>query len=356
MTPSKVRPELVSNVTAEPVKRPHLCDVPQFPGLIGTFMGRDALTLALSCLNLTESDTVLLPLYTCQDVLQSFVRKCRVVFYDVEPDLTITPDELRARLAGQNRVKLVLITNYFGFLQPHRKEIKKLCGERGICLIEDCAHSLLTQGSGETGDFAVYSLRKILPLRDGGGLAITEQTGTRAVHYHSRIYSDTLSFLALGKSLLNLRTEKLSRARVSSGAEKVLPLPNELSHVLPLSDFARRKIKTIPLHGVSQKRRDDFQMWEKQLCGNRSITPVFQGLPEGVCPFGFPIRLSNRESLESRAKQKGIHLRVHWRLSNTLGTDCNTSHDLSKQMLTLPLYPELSPRERDTLIELMARG
>lgn len=330
-------------------------NVPQFPGLIGTFMGRDALSLAVSYLDLTKNDTVVLPVYTCQDVLKSFVRKCNVVFYDVGHDLTIDPDELRAKLQGKGRIRMVLITNYFGFLQPYRNEIKQLCVERDICLIEDCAHSLLTEGSGETGDLSTYSLRKILPLRDGGGLRVNGNDKPPSPKYHHPLYSDALSFLAFAKSLLNMRSEKFSRARVASHTAQVLPLPTKDSRILPLSHFARRSMGNIPFAEVAKKRRDDFQFWQDATRGNPALIPMFEDLPTGVCPLGFALRTKDRESLEARAREKGINLRVHWRLDATVGGECRTSHELSKELVTLPVYPELEPKEREVLVRLVTR-
>jgi hypothetical protein len=288
-------------------------------------------------------------------VLKSFVRKCHVVFYDVGHELTIDPDEVRAKLQGNGRIRMVLITNYFGFLQPYRNEIKKLCVERDICLIEDCAHSLLTEGSGETGDFSTYSFRKILPLRDGGGLGVNVKGEPPIPKYHRSFYSDALSFLAYGKSLLNMRSEKFSRARVASHTAQVLPLPSRDSRILPLSHFARHRMGNLCLAEVAKKRRDDFQFWQEATRGNPALTAMFRGLPPGVCPAGFVVRAKDRASLEARAREKGIYLRVHWRLDATLGRDCYKSHELSSELLTLPLDPELGPKEREVLAGIIAR-
>jgi dTDP-4-amino-4,6-dideoxygalactose transaminase len=318
-------------------------------------MGRDALSLAVTLLDLKVDDTVVLPVYTCQDVLRSFVRKCNVVFYDVEPDLTILPAVLRAKLQGPGRIRMVLITNYFGFLQPHRDEIKQLCAERDVCLIEDCAHSLLTQGSGETGDMSIYSFRKVLPIRDGGGLGMRGNGKLPLPRYHHGIYSDSLSFLAFAKSLLNIHTEKFSRACIASQTAQVLPLPTKDSRILPMSHFARRSMRSISLNDVLKKRRDDYRFWQDTIRENPSLTAMFGDLPSGVCPLGFVLTTKNRDSLEASAREKGISLRVHWRLDPGLGSDCTTSHALSKEMLTLPVYPELSVRDRQLLTSVMAQ-
>jgi len=329
----------------------HTAMVTKFPGVIGTFMGRDALSLALISLNLDTRDTVLLPAYTCQEVLRSFVSKVGVAFYDVRPDLTIDPDEIRSKLK-RGRIGMVLITDYFGFLQPHRREIRKICDEQGICLVEDCAHSLLTGGAGEVGDFAIYSFRKILPVPDGGGLRINREGTKVSPEYYPKIYSNALSLTAIAKSQLNIHTEMLSRARVASHTNYVIAnvtarKGNE--RILPLSYFAQYGVSKVSLAEVMRKRREDFQFWSEVSLGNPSLAPVFRELPAEVCPLGFPVKVRERGSLEARARKAGILLSVHWRLDETLAPECGSSHELSKEMLTLPVYPHLTRKKREIL-------
>ncbi len=230
----------ISVETSDSPEIVHSGDVPRFPGVIGTFMGRDALSLAARYLRLSASDTVLLPVYTCQEVLGQFVKSTNVVFYDIQPDLTIDPDEVRAKLKG-SRISMMLMTNYFGFLQPYRNEIKEICADKGICLIEDCAHSLLTERSGEIGDLSVYSFRKILPISDGGGLKVNRKGEPPAPKFYPRAYSDAISVSIKAKSFLNIHSNMLSRARLTSRTEKVLPKassPKNDGRILPLSYFA----------------------------------------------------------------------------------------------------------------------
>src|ERR1700720_529855 len=230
--------------------------VARFPEITGTFMARDALGLAVSYLGLTSQDAVLLPLYNCQDVLKAFVRTSPVVFYDIRADLTIEPKEILAKVS-QNRIKMMMITNYFGFLQPHRDEIKNICQERGISLIEDCAHSLLTEGSGETGDLSIYCFRKILPIPDGGGLRIKGDKPA-TVKFHTRLYSDALSVLISLKAFLNVRGDTFSRARLTSQARKVVPqIASETKDrsILPLSHFAQMGRANLSFPEIIARRR-----------------------------------------------------------------------------------------------------
>jgi DegT/DnrJ/EryC1/StrS aminotransferase family len=331
----------------------------QFPGMIGTFMGRDALTLAGLYLNLSSEDTIMLPVYTCQEVLKSYVDRLKVVFYDVRPDLSIDPDELRQKMLGR-QVKAILITNYFGFLQPNRDALKSLAAEGGVRLIEDCAHSLLTKDSGGTGDFSTYSFRKILPVSDGGGLSVKD-VGSRVFDpdFHPRMFSDVLSAISTFKSLLRIRTPRFSRASIVSHAGKILPRtsnPVASSKLLPLSHFCESRMSDISFSEIIKKRREDFQFWQDIAAKVEWLRPVFKKLLPDVCPSGFPVKLNHRESFEDRARGMGVPLSVHWRLEPTLGAECQTSHRLSKEMLTLPLYPDVSEKKRDALASLVTRG
>jgi perosamine synthetase len=67
-----------------------------------------------------------------------------------------------------------LITHIGGWVNPDIEEIARLCQEKGVALIEDCAHSLGSMLNGKHtglfGDAGVYSLyaTKTIPVGEGG--------------------------------------------------------------------------------------------------------------------------------------------------------------------------------------------
>lgn len=324
----------------------------RFPGVIGTFMARDALSLAATYLELGPDDVVLLPAYLCKEVLRPFLGRNRVRFYDVGGELTIDPDALR-ELFKTTDVRLLVIINYFGVLQPFRREIAALCAERGTILLEDCAHSLLTEGSGQTGDLCVFSFRKTLPVVDGGGLKITKPLGARPVHFYPRFYSNVLSSLALAKSLLNVQSEVLSRAGMAdlgptAGPPEPVPA-NGNRRVLPLSSFAYNGIGHVSLADIVERRRRDYRFWQSFAKETGAFTPLFSELGAGVCPLGFAAQAPDRDLVRGRLERFGVAVKVHWRLQADLGRECVNSHRLSQELMTLPVYPELTARTREVL-------
>ncbi len=319
-----------------------------FPSIMGTFMGRDALLLAVSSLDLSPNDKVLLPAYLCREVLKPFLGKTRIEFYDIQTDLAVEPEVIRSKLA-EGRIKAMLIINYFGFMQPYRKQIKEICEDQGTILIEDCAHSLLTEGSGETGHLLVYSFRKILPVADGGGLKTNMRDRIIAPNYYPKICSNALSVFSIAKSLLNIRSEVLSRAGLSSRT-RYLPgatLNSKSNRTLPLSSFAYNGIGNISFPEIVKKRRSNFERWWKLAERTDLFVPVFRNLPFGVCPSGFPVKVKERDLAKSRLLKEGIYLETHWHLPASIGREFVNSHRLSAQLLTLPVYPELALRERE---------
>lgn len=163
------RPRLVHG--AARATRARLLD--HFDGLFAS--GTDAVRVTLECLAPSLPRELVVPSYNCGVEVEAAcaagfaVRAVRVdnaMRLDIE-DLTRA---LRARPAA------VLLIHYFGFEPPEREAVAALCRAEGVPLIEDCAHALFPLGDGRSaaliGDAATFSLRKFLPLVDGGALRI----------------------------------------------------------------------------------------------------------------------------------------------------------------------------------------
>ena len=139
--------------------------------------GSAALWHGLKVLQLNPGDTILFPSYHCGIELD-VIRKAGflVAFYRIGRDLSIDIDELRR--AEELRPRALYVTHYFGFPHPMGK-LRELCDASGWALIEDYAHSLFAESEGRpagtSGDFAIFSLRKCLPMPFGGALVVNNE-------------------------------------------------------------------------------------------------------------------------------------------------------------------------------------
>jgi len=105
-----------------------------------------------------------------------------------------------------------LLTHIGGWVNPDIEKIAELCKEKGIALIEDCAHSLgsLLNGkhTGLFGDAGVYSLysTKAVPAGEGG-IIVTKDKELFEMAYKFSIYDRFDQKLNLG---INIRMSELN--------------------------------------------------------------------------------------------------------------------------------------------------
>ena len=147
---------------------------------VGVSSGRAALYLAIKSLGFTEGDEIIMPAYTFH-IVPLVIKACglKPVFVDVLPD-TYNMD---VSLIDKNltaRTKAILATHMYG--QPCDLEpVLQIAAERGLKIIEDCAHALgaVYEGRkvGSFGDIGAFTfaMAKNMPCF-GGGMLTTNDT------------------------------------------------------------------------------------------------------------------------------------------------------------------------------------
>ena len=85
--------------------------------------------------------------------------------HDGRPDM----EELSRR--ASRGADVLFTIHYAGWPQPIA-DLRKICDEQGLVLVEDCALALFSETAGKPlgsfGDYAVFCLYKTLPVIDGG--------------------------------------------------------------------------------------------------------------------------------------------------------------------------------------------
>ncbi|MEU1037785.1 DegT/DnrJ/EryC1/StrS family aminotransferase [Streptomyces sp. NPDC005551] len=138
--------------------------------------GTVALELAIHLLDLAPGDEVIVTPQTFQATVQPLLgHQATVRFCDVEPDsLNMDPRELKNLIT--DRTRAILLVHYGGW-PAEMDEILMMARERGILVLEDCAHALGSRydgrrpGSlGDIGCFSFHSSKNITTLGEGGML------------------------------------------------------------------------------------------------------------------------------------------------------------------------------------------
>lgn len=153
----------------------------EFENVFSKYIGRDsvavssgtsALHLALIALGVSTRDEVILPAYTCVTVaLPILYQRAKPILADVQDDYNISVDDIKNKIT--DKTKAVIVPHMFGY-PADINEIKELCNENDIYLIEDCAQSIGAEYQrhkvGTFGDISIFSFyaTKMITTIQGG--------------------------------------------------------------------------------------------------------------------------------------------------------------------------------------------
>lgn len=163
--------------------------------------GREALIYGLNLIGIKKGAKILCPAFICKS-LTEFLNASgyKVIFFDVEKDLNYNTEIIKNLLIEKN-IDVFLFVYYFGFLFNIKKLIN-ICKKNKVKVIEDCSHSFLTQKNKNIfeleGDIAIYSMRKILPVSDGGALNLNKKEykfNIKEIKAKMSFYNDILYLL-----------------------------------------------------------------------------------------------------------------------------------------------------------------
>ncbi|MGH8262337.1 MAG: DegT/DnrJ/EryC1/StrS family aminotransferase, partial [Steroidobacteraceae bacterium] len=141
-----------------------------------TRSGRSAIAMALRAAGLVAGDRVLVPDYYCPTMIAPVEAVgAKPVFYPLTA--RGAPDLEWLDHSEQGRGGALLAAHFFGLpitMQP----LRRFCDQRGLVLIEDCAHAYFGSHEGvavgATGDYAIASLPKFHAVPEGGLLVYRE--------------------------------------------------------------------------------------------------------------------------------------------------------------------------------------
>jgi dTDP-4-amino-4,6-dideoxygalactose transaminase len=140
--------------------------------------GTAALHLAVAAVNPDPGDEIITtPISDMGTVFPIMMQNAVPVFADVDPITgSLTPESVAAAITP--RTKAVIVVHLFG--KPARvRELRELCDEHGILLIEDCAQAYLAPVGdtyvGRIGHIGCFSLQQTKHISAGdGGLTVTD--------------------------------------------------------------------------------------------------------------------------------------------------------------------------------------
>lgn len=281
-------------------------------------LGRNAMYAACRTLGLQTGDEVLTPAFDCDGSLQPFrVLGLELRFFRTCPNtLQVDLDDIRKRV--NRRTRLIHVINHFGMPQPW----DALLAFRSQCevpILEDNAYSLFSSFDGRPlgtfGDFAIFSLRKNLPLSEGGMLRINGELPTSVLQrredgrwlYPTEVPAVvSLLLRKAGYGYLPETVRKFAR-RLRAVADPPPPLYSDgsdgipawplrdvigndfsVDYSRPISRFARWRLARLSSQDyaeISGKKVYWYQWLVSRLSDIEGVTVFWPDLPHGVVPF-----------------------------------------------------------------------
>jgi len=321
----------------------------------------DALELAASLINLMPGDEVIMPSYTFTSTANAVVLKgAKPVFADINPtNLCIDLNKIESLIT--KKTKAIFIVHYGGSCMNLDKilEIKK---KYKLFIIEDTAHSFLAKYknkfAGTIGDIGVFSFHETKNLvgGQGGAISINNKKLIKRANYILDKGTDRIDFLKDYKkqfiSEKNIKFKKKYYSWVDVGSEY---RASELSSALIYTQIIRSR----EINGLRKKIWFKYYNFLSQL-NNKNIEILVNNKESKSVYHLFAFKTNTvklASKLRSSLQKKQIPATFHYvplHLSpfgkKFKHGSMNTTKNIWKKIIRLPIYPDLSNSELNKIL------
>jgi dTDP-4-amino-4,6-dideoxygalactose transaminase len=338
---------------------------------IGCSSGTDAILLALMALGIGPGDEVLVPTFTFFATAGCVSRTgATPVFVDACP-VCFNIDVSKAAAKITPKTKAIIPVHLFG-QSADMDAIMALANAHNLFVIEDGAQAIgaLYKGRpvGSIGHFGTYSFfpsKNLGGFGDGGLLVTSDDTladrarllrthGSKPKYYHKAV-GGNFRLDPLQAALLRVKLAHYSEytTRRQTNAAHYSSALAQLPGVVP-ADPAHCKC------AVSQ----DAWLAES---GARIVLPVPYAHNSHIWNQ-FTLRIigpGQRDAFKNHLSSLGIGCEIYYPVtmdqqecfaytSDTARADCATAHRLASEVISIPIFPELSAPQRDAVIAAVA--
>jgi len=309
---------------------------------VGVANGTDALTLALRAYGVGPGDEVVTVANTFIATGEAILLNgARPVFVDVDPE-TFTMDPGRLEAAIGRRTRLILPVHLYGHPADMRP-IRELAARHGLPVLEDAAQAhgaedagVRAGGLGHAACFSFYPGKNLGAYGDAG-----------------MVVTSDAEFAARVRQLANH----------GGGAHKYDNVVVGTNSRLDALQAAVLRVKLRHLDDWNARRRELAGRYAQALEPAAGVRLPRERRGARSAWHLYTIRASGRDEVAARLAQNGVATAVHYprpihlqpALANLGGRagDLPISEALSRDVLSLPLYPELPAAAVDRIAEAL---
>lgn len=307
---------------------------------VGCANGTDAILLALRALDVGQGDEVITTPFTFFATGGAIHNVgARPVFVDIDPR-SYNIDPARITPAITSRTKAVIAVDLFGQMAPI-EQVKSAAN--GLPVVEDAAQSIgasrVIDGrkvmAGEAAAIGTYSFfpSKNLGGYGDGGMMVTQDE-------------------ALFEALMKLRTHGSRRTYF----HEIVGYNSRLDAL----QAAVLRAKLPHLESWSEARRRNAAYYDAAFADVAEIATPWVDPANTSIYNQYTIRTSQRDALQAHLKERGIGSNVYYPLPLHLQPcfaylgysegQCPESERAAKEVLSLPVFPELTTAQLDEVI------
>jgi UDP-N-acetyl-3-dehydro-alpha-D-glucosamine 3-aminotranferase len=301
--------------------------------------GTDALHLALLATGIKAGDEVITTPFTFIATAEaiSYIG-AKPVFADVSPDTwNIDPEEVKKKITA--RTKAIIPVHLFGH-PAEMSGILDIANAHGLKVIEDCAQSfgagykfVRTGSFGDAGCFSFFPSKNLGCYGDGGMVTTDSDSiagELRALRNHGskiRYYHDTVGYNSrldeIQAAILRVKLPKIDRYN-SLRRERAAQYNGRLAAMGGITVPVEKNgyYHVYHQYTILADRRDEIL---HALAGKDIASAIY-----------YPVPLHLQKSYGGLGYKEG---------------DFPVSENLSKRVLSLPIYPELNPADVDLISE-----
>jgi dTDP-4-amino-4,6-dideoxygalactose transaminase len=299
--------------------------------------GTDALHIALRALGIGPGDEVITVAHTAVATVSAIeLSGATPVFVDINPDdYTIDPTKVEALVSKST--KAIIAVHLYGH-PADVDALRTIASRYGLKLIEDCAqaHGALYKGRkvgsmGDVGCFSCYPTKNLGALGDGGMLVTNDDATAR----NARLF------------------------REYGWAERYISHISGFNSRLDEVQAAVLRVKLPFLDLNNAARRATAERYNRGLADSGLVLPALNGEVYHVYHL-YVVRSRSRDLLQAHLKEQGVGALIHYPMPVHLqpaykgkirgGDSLPETERASREVLSLPMYPELSAQQADIVI------
>jgi len=308
---------------------------------VGLNSGTDALVLSLKALGIGDGDEVIVPAFTYFATAEAVATAgATPVFADIKKGgFNIDPDQIEKKITAQT--KAIIPVHLFGEL-AEMDAILEIAKKYCLAVIEDVAQATGAKYgekfAGTVGDIGCFSLfpTKNLGAFGDGGFVLTDNDllaqKIRLLRAHGAKPENKYEHLILG---MNSRLDAIQAAIV--------------------------RVKLRHLDEFNEKRIANAKRYNQNLEGVGDI--VLPPIPDDRSHVfhQYTVRTNQRDALKKYLAERGVptmvyfpaplHLQPAFEYLGCNPGDCPISEQAAKDVISLPIYPELDQSDQDKIIE-----